>query len=163
MPKASTKEEAKWPLDANTAYKSKLLEVAVRHKEGGISQRTGRAFDPFDKWLWKFEVIEGEKAGQWAWIETDDELTTLETKPVNFLTRALLQMDEVPLGFDLDTDDLIGLECYISVANPSYNKADGTTGYRTPITGASSIADEPLGIASSGGDPWAGGGDEPPF
>lgn len=161
MPKASSKEEAKWPLDADTAYRAKLLEVQVRHKEGGISQRTGKSFDPFDKWLWKFEVTEGEKAGQWAWIETDDEITTLETKPVNFMTRALLQMDEVDLGFDLDTDDLIGLECYIYVANQTYRKGDGTTGYRTPIVGASSLSEDPQGSGSS--DPWAGGGDEPPF
>lgn len=157
MPKATAEEGSNFTLDEGRWYRAKLISVEVRHKEGGISRRTNKPFDPFDKWLWKFEVTEGEKAGQWAYQETDDRLKVADGDLV-FQFASALRQEPYALGEDLDTDDLLDLECDIKVANITYTKGDGSTGYKSPV-----VAAQPPGSGADGEDPWASGGDEPPF
>lgn len=152
MPRSTMEDEPNWPLDADTPYRAVLMSVEEKTTPGGISRRTGNEYSAFTSWIWKFEVTEGPKAGQWAWADTEDRLTTREDNKVRKLGEAL-RREPYALGEGIDTDDLSGLECYIVVANDSYTKGDGTTGYKCPIVDAYPLDDENASSRSS----------EPPF
>lgn len=170
MPKSTMEEAEKWPLEEDHPYKAQLIEVTEKHTPGGISKRTGNSYEAFSAWIWKFEVTEGQKLGQWAWADTDDVLTTLYgSKRVRTYAEAL-RGKPYELGEGIDTDDLIGMQCYIEVANESWTKPDGTEGYRCPVVNAYALADveaptedpwKPGPAAQA--DPWASGTKEPPF
>ena len=146
MPKTTAREESKFALPAEVALPA-ILNSVTEEEVPYTDKKTGEA-RTFRKWSWEFQIADGDYAGLRAWGETESFLSTHPNNKVRQFAEALLGGVEFEIGQDLDTDDLISLPCEIVVAHETYNKKDGTEGYKCPITqvfpaGTSYSPDEP--------------------
>jgi len=119
MPRATVEEPEFVLLPEDTLLRCRLnavnpKEVPYRDKNTG-EQKT------FTKWEWEFQVIEGEFAEKKIWGETNDKLTTHpDNKPRNWAEAILGQ--ELDLGMEFDTDDIVGLIADVTVYHHHYTK-----------------------------------------
>lgn len=153
MPKSTMEEEAQWKLPLDTPLPAALVKVSTRTIDY-TDKKTNKPAS-FDKWEWEFAITEGEYAGLSAWGDTEDKLTTHPDNKVRQWAETL-RGKEFELGEGLDTDDLLGLECVITVDNTIYTKKDGTLSYLCPVS------DVFPKDALAGADPWQPT-QEPPF
>lgn len=130
MPKSTMREEAEWKLPVETPFPAVLVKVAERvipYKD----KNTGED-KTFTKWEWEFSISEGEYAGLSAWGDTEDRITThVDNKARQWSESLTGKVYEI--GEGLDTDDLLGLKCLITVENTIYTKKDGTKSYLCPV------------------------------
>lgn len=145
MPESTMTNEAQWKLPADTLLPAVLKSVEERvipyiNKNGND--------DSFTKWTWEFEIIDGDYMGLHAWGDTDPRLTNHPDNKVRQWAETL-RGKEFDMGEGLNTDDLLGLTCCITVDNTTYTKKDGTTSYLCPV----------VDVFPS--DAW--NNDEPPF
>ena len=127
MPKTTVEEQEKWKLPKEEPLPAQLKSVT----EKTITPRdTTKA--PFTKWVWEFDITDGEYAGLRAWGETEDRMTNHPNNRVRQWAETLLGTS-FDLGDDLDTDDLLGLQCSIVVAHEERTKANGEPFYGTPV------------------------------
>lgn len=145
MPKSEVKEQEKWKLPKETLLPAVLN--SVEEKKIPFTNKRGNA-DEFVKWTWEFEITDGEYEGLRAWGDTDPNITTENN--VRHWAEAISGQD-YDLGDGLDTDDLLGLPCYIEVDNTTYEKKNGDISYLTPVVNVMSVE---AGQAAS---------EEPPF
>lgn len=143
MPNTTMQEEEKWKLPADTLFPATL--TAVTEVEIPYTDKKTGAPATFTKWQWEFSITEGEYAGLRAWGDTEDRLTN---HPENKVRQWAETLRGAPydIGEGLDTDDLLGLPCLVTVTNETYDKKDGTTGYKSPVADvfpADGQADEP--------------------
>ena len=156
MPRTTMKEETAYSLPEDVLFFGKLNSVTVRtieftrRKDGG-GKKAGEA-DSFDKWVWEYEITEGEFTGQRAWGETEDELNNLEeprgnSKLVRPWAETLLNR-ALTVGEDFDTDQVVGLPCKFTVSHDEpRQKKDGGFFYGCPVEDVF-----PAGPATSRGD-----------
>ena len=130
MPSTTMQEEEKWKLPTDTLFPATL--VAVREREIPYKSKKTGEDAVFTKWEWEFAITEGPYAGLSAWGDTEDRLTNHPDNKVRQWAETL-RGREFELGEGLDTDDLLGLPCQITVENTTYEKKDGTTSYLTPV------------------------------
>ena len=159
MPKTTMEEEALYKLPADVPMEAAL--VSVKERVIPFKNKKGQD-DSFTKWEWEFEILEGEYAGLHAWGDTEDRLTTREDNKVRQWAEVLLGR-EFELGEGLDTDDLLGLTCVLTVKNTPYEKKDGNVSYLCPVDQLfpkGSLPADPWGSATADG-PWASGADAP--
>lgn len=149
------KEEAQWKLPPETPLNATLVAVTERVIPFK-NKRTGTD-DQFSKWEWEFQINEGEFEGLKAWGDTEDRLTSHPDNKVRQWAETLLNKT-FAIGEGVDTDDLLGLPCVITVDNTTYEKNDGTTSYLCPVLDVF-----PAGAIPTS-DPWATPQtEEPPF
>lgn len=130
MPRDTMTNEEKWKLPTDTLFPAALKSVEERVIPF-FNTRSNKD-DSFTKWTWEFEVIDGEYMGLHAWGDTDPRLTNHPDNKVRQWAETL-RGKEFELGEGLDTDDLLGLICAITVDNVEHTKKDGTTSYICPV------------------------------
>jgi len=130
MPSTEMKEEQQWKLPKETPLAAQLTAV-VEREIPYVDKKTGKDA-VFTKWEWEFAITEGEYAGLSAWGDTEDRLTNHPDNKVRQWAETL-RGREFDMGEGLDTDDLLGLPCTITVDNTEYTKKDGTVSYLTPV------------------------------
>lgn len=130
MPKTTMEEEAQWKLPAETPLPAVLVKVTTKTIE--FTNKKTQKPDSFDKWEWEFAITEGEYAGLSAWGDTEDRLTSHPDNKVRQWAETL-RGKEFDLGEGLDTDDLLGLACLITVDNKTHEKKDGSKSYYCPV------------------------------
>jgi hypothetical protein len=152
MPSSTMREESEYRLPENTPFPAQLKSVDVRTIK---YQRDGKD-KQFDKWEWVFEITEGEYAGMEAYGESEDRLTN---HPDNKVRQWAETLRDAPFGIGegLNTDDLLGLPCVITVFHGDPRpKKDGTNFYPCPVQDVF-----PEGTEAGQFD--RGGFEEPPF
>lgn len=142
MPRATMKEETLYALPEDTIFEGKLNSVTVRTIEFTLKKDRGNKKagekDSFNKWVWEFEITDGEYAGLKAWGETEDELNNLEeqrgnSKLVRPWAETLLGR-QIQIGEDFDTDQIVGLPCKFTVTHEEARpKKDGGWFYGCPV------------------------------
>lgn len=86
-------------------------------------QKRDKPDEKFQKLKWKFRVESPDKfVGKTVYAETSPKLTVDDHNPFRRYAVALLAR-EIPLGMPIDTDDLVGLRCKLSVKHDP--KTDG--------------------------------------
>lgn len=143
MPSATMREEDKYKLPADTLFSATLLsvkEVTIPYTKDG-EERT------FTKWTWEFEITGGQYEGLHAWGDTEDRLTNHPDNRVRQWAETLRGAG-FEIGEGLETDDLLGLPCRITVENKEHVKKNGDKSYLCPVVDV---------FPASGDD------DEPPF
>lgn len=173
MPTGQMTEESRWKLPEDVLFPARLMKVDERRIDYTIKEGHERAGerDFFFKWEWEFEITDGEYTGLKAWGSTEAKITTENN--VRQWSEALLRK-QFELGEGINTDDMLGLPCVITVKNETYPKKDGTTGYRCPVLdifpegadkGIASIdSSAPTAAVTDPNDPWAGRqSQDPPY
>lgn len=177
MPKAEVTNEDPYPIPVDTLIPLRLdtctrevIEyVASKGKNIGTKQ-------VFVKWEWTFQVVAGDYEGLTVRGNTEPKITGLldqqgSLKLAKPFVEALLGRT-IDLGEEIDTDDLIGLQCQGTVWQlPPRPKKEGQGNwYNVEIEelypahfGSAGLAG--LAPATAAGDPWAGTPtyEEPPF
>lgn len=140
MPKSTVEEEPPFKLPKGEplpAILSSVKEEAITYtiKKGS---RAGEQ-DTFYKWVWEFQITEGDYAPLRAWGETEAKVSN---HPSNRARQWIEAIRNAPLGVgeEVDTDDILGLPCFIEVDNVVEERGHKTY-YRTPIVAVYS-ADE---------------------
>jgi hypothetical protein len=131
MPSSTMREESEYRLPAHTPFPA-MLE-AVEEKEIPYTDRVTGEKRTFTKWEWVFQIVEGEYAGLSAYGDTEGKLTT---HPDNLVRQWAEVLRDAPFGIGegLNTDDLLGLPCVISVRHdPPRPKKDGGKFYPCPV------------------------------
>lgn len=145
MPKSTVTEEAEYKLPKETplpAVLNSVEEKVIPYVKDGQKKT-------FTKWVWEFEVADGQYQGLRAWADTEDRLTTRADNKVRQFAEALLGA-EFEIGQDFDTDDVLGLPCEIVCDHQEYEKKDGSgVSYLCPV-----VQVWPIGTSSD---------TEPPF
>lgn len=135
MPKGTMEHEDEWKLPKEVPLPAEL--VSVKEESFPYKIKTGpNAGDDavFTKWQWEFRITDGEYAGLRAWGDTEPKLTNHQANKVRQWAETL-RGAEFEMGEGLDTDDLLGLPCVITVDNTKEEKK-GSAGefyYKTPI------------------------------
>lgn len=123
MPKATVEEASDYPLPEDTALPSRL-ESVVDSKRTFIYQSHHKAVingtqkvgdeGLIHRWKWTFDITGGEYEGLRAWGETEPRVTTgSDDKPRQWIEALRGRAFEV--GEGVDTDDVVGLPCLITV------------------------------------------------
>lgn len=129
MPNSTMTDEEKFKLPAETLLPAVLK--SVEEKTIPFVNKQGKD-DSFTKWTWEFEVIDGQYEGLRAWGDTEPRLTNHPDNKVRQWAETL-RGAEFEMGEGLDTDDLLGLTCCITVDNKEHTKKDGTKSYLCPV------------------------------
>jgi len=122
MPSSTMREESEYRLPTETPFPA-MLE-SVEEREIPYTNRDGKPAT-FKKWEWIFQITEGDYAGISAYGETEAKLTT---HPDNLVRQWGEVLRDAPFGIGegLNTDDLLGLPCVITVRHdPPRPKKDG--------------------------------------
>lgn len=145
MPASTMTNEDEWKLPAETPFPAVLNAV----EEKVIPYVKDGKDKTFTKWSWEFEITDGEYSGLRAWGDSEDRLTNHPENKVRQWAETL-RGSKYEIGEGLDTDDLLGLHCVITVANETYiKKGTQEKKYLCPV----------LDVFPAGAD----GTDEPPF
>lgn len=130
MPSSTMTNEEQYKLPKET-----LLPAALKSVEekviNFINKNTGKD-DSFTKWTWEFEIIDGEYMGLHAWGDTEPRLTNHPDNKVRQWAETL-RGEPFDMGDGLDTDDLLGLTCVITVDNVEHTKKNGDKSYLCPV------------------------------
>jgi hypothetical protein len=160
MPTSTMRNQDEYPLPEDVAFPARLTAVSEKrneftykahHKPVKEGKKNVGDTGVISRWTWEFEIVDGDYSGLRAWGETEDALTNHPDNKVRQWAETLLGR-EFEIGEGLDTDDLIGLPCLITVRHDEPRpKKDGSGNfYPCPV------ADVFPADALSGGD-------EPPF
>ena len=132
MPSSTMEDQPEWKLPKETLLPAVLN--SVEEKSYPYTIKTGKRAgeeDVFTKWVWEFQITDGEYAGLRAWQDTDPKLTNHPDNLVRQYAETLLGT-AFELGQGLDTDDLTGLPCVITVDN-TIEERNGQKYYKTPV------------------------------
>ena len=152
MPQTTMRDEDTYPLPDETPFPARLESVEVKtiqfeKKDRKTGAKTGE-WSSFDKWVWDFQITSGQYAGLHAYGETEDRLTN---HPDNKVRQWAETLRDAPfeIGEGLNTDDLVGLPCIVTVRHDEPRpKKDGGNFYPCPVDdvfpeGALPVDDEP--------------------
>ena len=130
MPKSTMEHEDEYKLPENEMLPSILTSV---EEKSYPYTRDGEQLT-FTKWVWEFNIVDGEYAGLRAWGETPPRITNREDNKVRQWAHALTGVD-YEIGMGLDTDDLLGLPCLIRVDHVKEAKkgSSGEFYFKTPV------------------------------
>lgn len=155
MPKARMKDEDEYALPEDTLLRARLDSVEEKtitffYKAHHKAVTEGKAKEgdqgEIHKWVWKFTILDGDYAGLGAWGETETYLSSHANNKVRQWAEALRDAP-FTVGEGLDTDDLLGLSCVLTVRHdPPRPKRDGGMFYGSPVDSvfpASAMADVP--------------------
>lgn len=131
MPSSTMEHEDQWKLPADVPLPAEL--TSVKEESFPYTDKQGKP-QTFTKWTWEFSITDGEYAGLRAWGDTDPKLTNHPDNKVRQWAETL-RGSEFEMGEGLDTDDIIGLPCIITVANLKEEKkgSPGEFYYKTPV------------------------------
>jgi hypothetical protein len=138
MPRATARDESEYPLPADELLPAVLQSVTEKttkftwkphHKAVQEGREKAGTEGVIEKWEWTFSITDGEYAGLRAWGETPPFLSTREDNKVGQWGTALRgggAENAYQVGDAIDTDDLVGLPCMITVQHdPPRPKANG--------------------------------------
>lgn len=130
MPIATKREESEYKLPDDTYFPGKLIsveEVSFDYfkKKDGVKTSEQAVFT---KWEWKFEITEGEYAGEVAKGNSPAEYTTREDNRVRQWGEVLLGR-ELEIGEEFDTDSVLELPCMFSVRHLEPKEKNDGSGY----------------------------------
>jgi hypothetical protein len=130
MPTTAMEHEDEYKLPKDTYLPAVLTSVVEKSYP---YTRDGKE-ETFTKWVWEFDITEGEYAGLRAWGETEPRLTNRESNKVRPWAEALLGVN-FEIGQGLDTDDLLQLPCVIVVDHVKEAKKGSSHEfyYKTPV------------------------------
>lgn len=136
MPKATKKEQGLYKFPEGEYYPAVLVDVEEKEVPYFKKDKSGNRTNEqavFVKWVWKFEIADGQFKGEWGYGETTAEYTNREDNLVRQWGETLLGR-ELDLGEEFDTDKITGLPCMISFRNDEpRRKNDGTLFYPSPV------------------------------
>lgn len=124
MPSSTMKEKSEYALPEDIPFPGILK--AVEEKAYPYKSKKDGSDQVFKKWVWEFQITEGEFAPLRAWGETEPELTT---HPDNLVRQwgETLRDKQFEIGEDINTDDLLGLPCLFTVRHEEPRpKKDGS-------------------------------------
>lgn len=141
-------------------YSGKLLEIKPKTVGQGV------------KLVWKWEILEGEYTGKYAWGECWDNLDQGDGCEWRRWHEALVERP-IEIGENIDTDQVINMMAQIYVSHRTYTPK-GQTEERTvaEVSGPESVQPMSSSLPGSSDDPWAkasvgatngGWSSEPPF
>lgn len=145
MPTATKREESEYKFPEDEYFPAVLNGVKEKKIEFRKKDRDTKAplfnddgtpaMDSFYKWVWQFEITEGDYQGEYGYAETRAEYTTREDDQVRQFSEALLGR-ELEVGEELDTDAMLnGLPCMIAFKHGEPRpKKDGTSFYPCDVT-----------------------------
>lgn len=139
MPQTTMRHEDEYPVPAGiplpavlNAVTERVIEFVRKDDNYDGSKKKGDK-DSFTKWKWEFKVTDGEYAGMKLYGETEDRLTNREDNLVRQWSETLLNAT-IEVGQGLNTDDLIGLPCIVTVRHEEpREKRDGGKFYPCPV------------------------------
>jgi hypothetical protein len=112
--KAKCEDKPDNTIPEDTIVRAKLTDIILKEIEYVKNGET----KSFEKLYWTFQVADGGPEGTWVGKQvrgqTDPELTNEPHNKFRNWSEALLNRD-IAVGFQLDTDDLIGMTCKITV------------------------------------------------
>lgn len=158
MPSATMREESEYKFPEDTPFPAILSSVTEKEipytiKNGPDAGKKSS----FKKWVWAFDITEGEFAGLTAYGETEAKLTN---HPDNHVRQWAEVLQDAPIGIGdgLNTDDLLGLPCVVTVAHGEPRpKTDGGKFYPCDVN---NVFPEGTKAGQFGSD---NAQDEPPF
>lgn len=130
MPTTTMEHEDPWKFDEGELYPANLTKVTETTRTITRGDRKG---EDFTKWEWEFTISEGQHAGLRAWGETDSKMSSHPANKCRPWAEALRGDVPFAVGEGLNTDDLIGLPCYLQVRHVEYTKSDGSPGFKEPV------------------------------
>ena len=174
MPRATAQEVTEadfYPLPEGPLFTAQLIScvedpVNFTYKKGPKAGQPGG----FMKWKWTFVIVEGEHLGTELTGSSEPKITS--AVDADFLPLARPYVEgllgrPIEIGEEIDTDDLVGLTCQVSVRHlPKRPRKDGD-GYWYNVEIAE-VFHPPTGVGEesqdqSGTNPQVPGYDEPPF
>lgn len=131
MPSSTMEHEDEWKLPKDVPLPAML--ASVKEESYPYTNKKGEPAT-FTKWVWEFQITDGDYAGLRAWGDTAPKLTNHPDNKVRQWAETL-RGSEFELGEGLDTDDLLGLPCIITVENIKEEKkgSPGEFFYKTPV------------------------------
>jgi hypothetical protein len=144
MPQTTMEHEDEFTLPKEQplpAILTKVEEKSYPYTRDGKEQT-------FTKWVWEFDIVDGEFAGLRAWGETPPKLTNREDNKVRQWAETL-RGEPFAMGEGLDTDLLLQLPCFILVDHVKEEKkgSKGEFYYKTPVVDVlpydEALAEEP--------------------
>lgn len=155
MPKSEVTEESPWKLPEETPLPASLTKVELKEFEFTVKKgpNAGKK-DMFRKWEWEFTITDGEFAGLHAWGETEAKISIITDGSRNKAAQWCETLRDAPfdIGEGVDTDDLIGLPCAITVKHDARDRSDGQGKfYSEPVTDVFpyALVAEMAGVADS--------------
>ena len=115
MPKSVVAEDSPYPIPTDTLVPAELVgceSVVVEY-----TKKDGSA-GSFPKWEWTFRVNDGEYAGVEVRGSTEPKVTSASEAAFLPLARPYVEAllaRAIQVGEEIDTDDLIGLPCQLTV------------------------------------------------
>lgn len=123
MPSSTMRVQDEYPLPEDVLLPAKLVQVEERVYEFVYKAHHRRVQDnsvsvgdkgEVRKWTWRFQIVDGDYAGLNAWGETESYLSSHPDNKVRQWGEAL-RGSPFQVGETLQTDDLLGLSCMITV------------------------------------------------
>ncbi len=128
MPRAQKVERKEYKFPDDQYYPCVLEKVEEREVKFQKKDKSGARTNEqgvFYKWRWVFRIQEGEFADDALYGDTSAEFSTRDDNKIRQWSEALLGR-EMEVGEELDTDNMIGLPCYVTVRHGEPRaKADG--------------------------------------
>lgn len=130
MPRSTMTEQSEYALPEDVLLPAILETVEVRT----INYKRDGKDKSFDKWVWTFQITDGDYAGLHAYGETEDRLTSHPDNKVRQWAEVLRGIG-FEVGEGLDTDDLLGLPAVITVKHeePRLKKDGESYFYGCPV------------------------------
>jgi hypothetical protein len=95
-----------------------VAEVVTIKSEEKKSQRTGKSYTRLN-WTFAVQAPGEEYDGQYVYGDTFATLSTREDCELRNWSQAIMNI-EMPPGFDLETDDLVGMQCRLLLGARDY-------------------------------------------
>lgn len=142
MPQSTMRETDAYALPEDTAFPARLVAVTenrtefqyqAHHKPVKEGRKNVGDTGVVSKWRWEFEITDGDYSGLHAWGDTEDQLNNHPDNKVRQWGETL-RGAEFEIGEGINTDDLIGLPCLITVRHEDPRpRKDGTNFYPCPV------------------------------
>lgn len=113
----------------------KHVDFTYKSHHKAVQNGKAKAGDPgsFDHWIWKFDLLQGERAGQEITLETDPSVE-LEGYSMARVAYEALQGEPLELGQDIDTDLVVGMRARLVISHMPERQSGDRVFYDSKIT-----------------------------
>lgn len=134
-------EKTEFPVITPDIYNAEVLEVSEGQNTMYPTYDDGQ---PRIEVTFKFRILDGEFEDQFVWGRTTPTFTTNPDCKLRKWVQAIMGLDEIPVGFSYEDEDLVGKDARIFVQHTSTGKAkvaDVLPASKTSVSAAAPAAD----------------------
>jgi hypothetical protein len=118
MKMTAEQEKPKHVFDDGDIVTAEVVSIKSEEKK---SQRTGKPYTRFN-WVFAIQAPDEEYDGQYVYGDTFATFSTRDDCDLRNWSQAIMNV-EMPAGFELETDDLIGMQCRLLLGAREYKDA----------------------------------------